>query len=300
MRWWEVIVIGIAGLIGGEAAVVGRVSRMLRICIGAVVGMMSLGVVETSFGEDGLEGLSGLIAMDSPSCSDDVVMRRTEGEFGRLRAILELCDATSLGRLFNSDLAGLNSGCDAVEVSTLTNLVSILADPEKSEITCADKLSLLLTVNKAFRDGVAQEEASERRRPVEIWDGPSFDDMLASIAGADDEPPPDAAAPAPLTGPLRRTITNAIKQKVERNWLAAKAPAPRTGLLRRTITDAIKQKVERNWSVPAGLLDAGELVVTLRIQLAPDGSVRRVEIVDADGGANYRTIAESGRRAVLA
>ena len=77
------------------------------------------------------------------------------------------------------------------------------------------------------------------------------------------------------------------------------APAPLTGPLRRTITDAIKQKVERNWSVPAGVFDAGELVVTLRIQLAPDGSVRRVEIFDDGGGANYRTMAESARRAVL-
>ena len=106
--------------------------------------------------------------------------------------------------------------------------------------------------------------------PEKKTEEPSFDDMLASIAGVDEEPPPDAAAPAPLTGPLRRTIT-----------------------------DAIKQKVERNWSVPAGVLDAGELVVTLRIQLGPDGSVRRVEIVDDGGGANYRTMAESGRRAVL-
>ena len=106
--------------------------------------------------------------------------------------------------------------------------------------------------------------------PPKREEEPSFDDMLASIAGVDDEPPADARAPAPLTGPLRRTIT-----------------------------DAIKQKVERNWSVPAGVLDASELVVTLRIQLGPDGSVRRVEIVDSDGGANYRTMAESGRRAVL-
>ena len=74
---------------------------------------------------------------------------------------------------------------------------------------------------------------------------------------------------------------------------------PLTGPLRQTITDAIKRKVERNWSVPAGVLDADELVVTLRIQLAPDGSVRRVEIVNAGSGANYRTMAESGRRAVL-
>ena len=117
---------------------------------------------------------------------------------------------------------------------------------------------------------LTDEEPEAAPPPPKKTEEPSFDDMLASIAGVDDEQPPDAAAPAPLTGPLRRTIT-----------------------------DAIKQKVERNWSVPAGVLDASELVVTLRIQLGPDGSVRRVEIVDADGGANYRTMAESGRRAVL-
>ena len=117
---------------------------------------------------------------------------------------------------------------------------------------------------------LTDEEPEAPPPPAQKAEEPSFDDMLASIAGVDDEPPPDARAPAPLTGPLQRTIT-----------------------------DAIKQKVERNWSVPAGVLDAGDLVVMLRIQLGPDGSVRRVEIVDADGGANYRTMAESGRRAVL-
>lgn len=117
---------------------------------------------------------------------------------------------------------------------------------------------------------LTDEEPPEAPPAAKKNDEPSFDDMLASIAGVDDQPPPNAEAPAPLTGPLRRTIT-----------------------------DAIKQKVERNWSVPAGVLDAAELVVTLRIKLGPDGSVQRVEIVDADGGVNYRTMAESGRRAVL-
>ena len=130
-----------------------------------------------------------------------------------------------------------------------------------------------LTKKKPSFDTLLQsltDEAPEAPPPPKKEEEPSFDDMLASIAGADDEQPANAEAPAPLTGPLQRTIT-----------------------------DAIKQKVEHNWSVPAGVLDAGELVVTLRIQLGPDGSVRRVEIVDADGGPNYRTMAESGRRAVL-
>ncbi len=117
---------------------------------------------------------------------------------------------------------------------------------------------------------LTDEEPEAALPPAKKEEEPSFDDMLASIAGVDDKSPAAAKAPAPLTGPLRRTIT-----------------------------DAIKRKVERNWSVPAGVLDASELVVTLRIQLGPDGAVRRVEIVDADGGPNYRTMAESGRRAVL-
>ena len=126
--------------------------------------------------------------------------------------------------------------------------------------------------DKLLKD-LAEEETPEPPQatpPEEDAEEESFEDLLASIAGAEEEPPAEAASRVPLTGPLRQTIT-----------------------------DAIKQKVERNWSVPAGVLDAGELVVTLRIQLAPDGSVRRVEIVDADSGANYRTMAESGRRAVL-
>ncbi len=114
-----------------------------------------------------------------------------------------------------------------------------------------------------------QQEAASTPPPEKTTE-PSVDDKLASIGGVDEEPRPEGNAPAPLTGPLRRTIT-----------------------------DAIKQRVERNWSVPAGDFDAGELVVTLRIQLGSFGSVRRVEIVDEGGGANYRTMAESARRAVL-
>ena len=123
--------------------------------------------------------------------------------------------------------------------------------------------------DKLLKD-LAEEEAPEPPQATPPDEEESFEDLLASIAGTEEEPPTEAATHVPLTGPLRQTIT-----------------------------DAIKQKVERNWSVPAGVLDAGELVVTLRIQLAPDGSVRRVEIVDPGGGGNYRTMAESGRRAVL-
>ena len=36
----------------------------------------------------------------------------------------------------------------------MTSYASLLADPDKIEITCADIRSLLSTINKAFRDAV--------------------------------------------------------------------------------------------------------------------------------------------------
>ena len=123
--------------------------------------------------------------------------------------------------------------------------------------------------DKLLKD-LAEEETPDPPQATPPEEEESFEDLLASIAEAEEEPPPESATRVTLTGPLRQTIT-----------------------------DAIKRKVERNWSVPAGVLDAGDLVVTLRIQLGPDGSVRRVEIVDPGSEVNYRTMAESGRRAVL-
>lgn len=71
-----------------------------------------------------------------------------------------------------------------------------------------------------------------------------------------------------------------------------------------TVIDLIRRQVEANWNVPAGVRDAAELVVDIRIQLRPDGRVIDAEIVDSGrlrraGEENFRAMAESARRAVL-
>ena len=138
---------------------------------------------------------------------------------------------------------------------------------------------------------------------------PSFDTLLKDLAeeepeaqqfAALDAPPPPEPPPAPKQAEEDDSFDDLLADLAGTTVQAqTQARTPLTGPLRQKITDAIRQKVERNWSVPAGVLDAGDLVVTLRIQLSPDGSVRSVKIVDADDGTNYRTMAESGRRAVL-
>ena len=65
--------------------------------------------------------------------------------------------------------------------------------------------------------------------------------------------------------------------------------------------DAIRAQIQRCWSVPGGVRDGHELIVTVRIYLNPDGSLSRPpEIADTAGMADpfYRTMAESAVRAV--
>ena len=133
---------------------------------------------------------------------------------------------------------------------------------------------------------------------------PSFDTLLKDLAQeetAEPAPPEPAKTEKAEEEVPFDAILAGLTGEEDQSTAEAKTQARLTGLLRQTITDAIKQKVERKWNVPAGVRDAGELVVTLRIRLQRDGSAKWVEIVDdGSGGANYRTMAESARRAVLA
>jgi len=68
-----------------------------------------------------------------------------------------------------------------------------------------------------------------------------------------------------------------------------------------TEIDSIRAQIHRNWNLPAGARDAQTMTVTLRIQLARDGTVRSVEVVDAarmQEDPFFRTMAESAVRAV--
>jgi hypothetical protein len=66
--------------------------------------------------------------------------------------------------------------------------------------------------------------------------------------------------------------------------------------------DAIRSQIAHCWSVPAGVKNAQNLVVTLRMQVAQDGTITRVELSGDKGRADtdpaFRAAAESARRAV--
>ncbi len=66
--------------------------------------------------------------------------------------------------------------------------------------------------------------------------------------------------------------------------------------------DAIRQQFIRCWHMPAGAKDAGNLIVTLRIQTAQDGTVTSVDMAGDQGRYNsdtfFRAAADSAIRAV--
>lgn len=66
-------------------------------------------------------------------------------------------------------------------------------------------------------------------------------------------------------------------------------------------TDALKRQIEQCWNPPAGAPEAENLVVEVKLQINPDGTVMRAQIVDTDRmyrDSFYRSAAESVLRAI--
>lgn len=81
------------------------------------------------------------------------------------------------------------------------------------------------------------------------------------------------------------------------------APAATIGpILTASEKDALSRHMSRCWIIPAGLRDAKNIRVPIKINVSRDGTVQKAEIQEKGRMASdlaYRTAAESARRAVL-
>jgi hypothetical protein len=118
------------------------------------------------------------------------------------------------------------------------------------------------------------------------------------------QPPQPAFDPNRLAALLDKRIKDREPPQPQIKSQPSPAPAapPRLGeSMTVSELDLIHQQIERYWSPPAGARDAGDLVVLIRIQLNPDGSLRaQPELVDRSrlGEDFWRAAAESALRAV--
>lgn len=66
--------------------------------------------------------------------------------------------------------------------------------------------------------------------------------------------------------------------------------------------DAVRRQIERCWNPPVGAPKAEDLIVDLRLEVNPDGTVQTVDVADSsrmNSDPYYRAAAESAVRAVL-
>ena len=138
------------------------------------------------------------------------------------------------------------------------------------------------------------------------------------VAKAKPTPPKAKAAPKPKKYKFDADRIAALVDKTPRERSAAETPeTPRTPpkvtsrtaqpLAGQALTlsevDALRAQIERCWIVQAGARYAEDLVVTIRVFLNPDGSLRRAPRIVDDGRMAadpfFRAAAESAVRAVL-
>ncbi len=138
-------------------------------------------------------------------------------------------------------------------------------------------------------------EAIVRPRPKPA--SPPRLDFEAALQSLDD------LEPAPPTPEAETAEAAEAPDLIEALLAEADTPYRFDIPLSQTEVDAIRSQIQRNWNVPAGALGAHEMKVTLRLQLGRDGTVERVEVVEADRrrmltDGFFRTMAESAVRAV--
>jgi len=83
---------------------------------------------------------------------------------------------------------------------------------------------------------------------------------------------------------------------------SAQPKAPLGAQLSASELALIREQIARCWNVPAGARDAKDLVIEIRVVVAPDGSVQQATIVDQSRYASdpvFRAAAESARRALF-
>ncbi len=128
-------------------------------------------------------------------------------------------------------------------------------------------------------------KARPRRRPL-----PPKDDFLQSVLRdvAPEERGEKVEKPdkkEPLPTPAEKVVQNR---------------APLDAVATMSEIDAIRHRIEQCWAIPAGARDAEKLVVSIRVWVNPDGTVRDARILDQGrlGDPFFRTAAESALRAV--
>lgn len=133
-------------------------------------------------------------------------------------------------------------------------------------------------------------QARPRHRPP-----PPRNDFLQSVLR-------DISPDKTDTEPRKKEAKKKPAPEPQQTAKAARRRAPLDSVVTTSEIDAIRHAIEQCWNIPAGARDAQDLVVSIRIWVNPDGTVREAHILDQSRMLKdtfFRTAAESALRAVL-
>ena len=148
---------------------------------------------------------------------------------------------------------------------------------------------------KTFRTLPRPRAKPKRRRPK------FSTDRIAALLDKDQEKKPR---------PKREQPKRRETAKVRKSFKDISIPPAPARVRSETVTKLeinaiiyqINSQIQQCWSIPAGALDAVNLVVRIKVFLNSDGSLSKApEIVGGNGASDpfYRTAAESARRAIF-
>jgi hypothetical protein len=126
---------------------------------------------------------------------------------------------------------------------------------------------------------------NEAKNEAKKYNPGQFDALLRNLAAEDTPPTPDA--------PPQTT-------RVAAGRASSQPRAPLGSQLSASEVDMIREQISRCWNIPAGARDVKDLVVEIRVEVLPDGTVQQATIVDqarANADPFFRAAAESARRA---
>lgn len=134
--------------------------------------------------------------------------------------------------------------------------------------------------------------------PQESQPKPDAPDFASVLQRVEDLDAADRAAANPTPQPQPAPTPDQIAALLE-------SDVPQLGQADQVTADEIanlRRQIEACWNVPAGVRDAGDLIVRLRVVMNPDGTPSSVVIDDtrqAASGGPWQAAADSARRAVL-
>jgi len=143
----------------------------------------------------------------------------------------------------------------------------------------------------------AEPEPEQKSKPEQKQAPPNtFDSVLKTVEQLKSQPPKSAEKPD------GKKSESALESQVAKALGNSATPFDEGLPVTMSEIESVRRQIERCWNLPAGAKDAGDLTVSIRVEMNIDGTPRTAVVTDQGRmrvDPFYRAAAESAVRAVL-